>query len=339
MAAVLVIGAGIVAVAVVRPANAPGPPAGMTATSQPIAAMPSASPTPATTERATNEETRVPGAASATSEPSPPPAPVAVLAGAGDIADCGSTGDEATAALLDAIGGTVMALGDTVYPSGTPADFANCYAPSWGRHLARTRPAPGNHDYETPGAAGYFQYFGAAAGTPGEGWYSYEAGEWHVIVLNSICAAVGGCHAGSTQEAWLRADLAAHPAACTLAYWHNPRFSSAEHGSDATYDAFWRALHAGGAEIVLSAHDHVYERFAPQDPDGRADSRGIRQFTVGTGGRSLYAFRGIVANSEKRDNTTFGVLKLTLRSDAYAWEFLPTVAGGFTDAGSSTCHE
>ena len=265
---------------------------------------------------------------------------LAVLVGAGDIADCGSTGDEATAVLLDQIGGTVFTLGDNVYPSGTPDQFLDCYGPSWGRHLTRTFPSAGNHDYETPGAAGYYGYFDAAAGRPGEGWYSYEAGAWHVVVLNSMCAAVGGCHAGSPQEAWLRADLAANPTACTLAYWHHPRFSSGStHGSDATYDAFWRALHDAGADVVLAGHDHVYERFVPQDPDGVADTaRGIRQFTVGTGGRSLYAFGAPLATTQVRDSTTFGVLRLTFRPETYEWRFVPVAGGAFSDAGTANCH-
>ena len=288
----------------------------------------SASPQPTSTD--------VPVAtATATATPRADP----VLVGAGDIADCGSNGDEATAALLDAIAGTVVTLGDNVYSSGTPDQFVNCYAPSWGRHLARTRPSVGNHEYETFAAAGYFGYFGAAAGQIGQGWYSYDVGEWHIVVLNSICGAVGGCHAGSAQEQWLRADLAANPAACTLAYWHNPRFSSAQHGSDANYDAFWRALYEADADVVLVGHDHVYERFAPQTPDAVADPvAGIRQFTVGTGGKSFYAFETVVANSEIRDNSTFGVLALTLHPTSYDWEFIPAAGGTFTDSGTGACH-
>ena len=281
------------------------------------------------------EGTAATGSPAATA-PEPEPA---FLVAAGDIADCGSEGDEATAALLDVLPGTVAALGDLVYPSGRPEEFASCYGPSWGRHAGRTRPAPGNHDYETLGAAGYYSYFGAAAGPPGQGWHSYDLGEWHVIVLNSICGAVGGCHAGSPQEQWLRADLAANPAACTLAYWHNPRFSSAQHGSDAAYQAFWQALHDAGADVVLSAHDHVYERFAPQTPSGELDeANGVRQFTVGTGGKSLYDFGAPLPTTEMRNNDTFGVLRLTLHPDRYDWEFVPASGGTFTDTGSDTCH-
>ena len=213
--------------------------------------------------------------------------PPAVLVGAGDIASCGSSGDEATAALLAGIDGTVFTLGDNVYDSGTAAEFATCYDPSWGRYRARTSPAPGNHDYVTANAAGYFGYFGAAAGDPSTGYYAYDLGGWRVVAINSNCAAVGGCQAGSAQERWLRADLAAHPAACTLAYWHHPRFNSGEHGNSAEMQPIWQALYDAGAEVVLSGHDHHYERFAPQAPDGSSDpQRGIREFVVGTGGRS-----------------------------------------------------
>ncbi|MCH7718695.1 MAG: metallophosphoesterase, partial [Chloroflexi bacterium] len=153
-----------------------------------------------------------------------------MLVGAGDIASCASSGDEATADLLDGIAGTVVTFGDNAYQSGTESEFADCYEPTWGRHKARTRPAPGNHDYITPGASGYFEYFGAAAGDPSKGYYSYDLGAWHVIAINSNCSQVGGCDAGSPQEQWLRADLAESPTSCTVAYWHHPRFSSSLHG-------------------------------------------------------------------------------------------------------------
>jgi hypothetical protein len=263
----------------------------------------------------------------------------ATLVSAGDIASCNSSGDEATAALLDSIKGTVATLGDNAYDTGSTAEFANCYGPTWGRHKARTRPAAGNHEYGTPGAAGYFSYFGAAAGPSGKGYYSYSLGEWHVVVLNSNCAQVGGCQAGSAQEQWLRADLAAHRGRCTLAYWHHPRFSSGTHGSDAAMQPFWQALYSAGADIVLNGHDHDYERFAPQGPSGLADStRGIREFVVGTGGYSHYVPGMPVANSQVRNGDTFGVLRLTLRSKSYQWQFVPVAGGSFGDSGSGTCH-
>ncbi|MDQ3871413.1 MAG: DNRLRE domain-containing protein [Chloroflexota bacterium] len=270
------------------------------------------------------------------------PGPVAdpfdpVLVGAGDIASCSSLGDQATATLLDTIPGTVFTAGDNAYESGTASEFANCYDPSWGRHKARTRPSVGNHEYKTSGATGYFDYFGAAAGSRSKGYYSYDLGKWHIVVLNSNCPAVGGCGAGSPQETWLRADLAASTSQCTLGYWHHPLFSSGEHGNVLDVKPLWQALQAEGAEVVVAGHDHLYERFAPQTADGVADPNGIREFVVGTGGRSLYLFSAARPNSVARSRGSYGVLKLTLHGDGYTWEFLP-VAGLFVDAGSGFCH-
>jgi hypothetical protein len=258
-----------------------------------------------------------------------------VLVGAGDIAECDGGADEATAALLDNIPGTVFTTGDNAYPNGSDADFMNCYDPSWGRHKERTYPAPGNHDYSTEGAAGYFNYFGAAAGEPGKGYYSYDLGSWHIIVLNSEIR-VG---AGSEQEQWLRADLAAHPVNCTLAYWHQPRFSSGDvHGSSVRMQPLWQALYDYGADVVLAGHEHNYERFAPQDPQGAADPvRGIRQFVVGTGGFSHYPITNPITNSEVYNTDTYGVLKLVLHRDNYSWEFIPEEGEIFTDSGTAPC--
>ena len=264
-----------------------------------------------------------------------------VLVGAGDIASCSGSGDEATAALLDDITGTVITLGDNVYSSGTAREFADCYGPSWGRHKERTRPSAGNHDYRTNNASGYFDYFGAAAGDPSRGYYSYDLGAWHIVVINSNCAEVGGCQTGSPQEQWLRADLAAHPAACTLAYWHHPRFSSgSSHGSSSSMEPIWRTLYDANAELVLSGHEHNYERFAPQDPAGQADdARGIREFVVGTGGGSHYGFDTPLPNSEVRNSDTFGVLKLTLHPGSYDWQFVPIAGKSFSDSGTNVaCH-
>jgi hypothetical protein len=265
------------------------------------------------------------------------PTAVATLVAAGDVASCRSAGDEATARLLDRLPGTIAALGDLAYEHGTDAEFANCYAPSWGRHLRRTRPAVGNHEYGVDGAAGYFRYFGRAAAPP-RGYYSYELGSWHVVVLNSNCRPAGGCEAGSPQQRWLRADLAAHPGRCTLAYAHHPRFSSGLHGSDETLVDLWRALYAARADVVLGGHDHHYERFRPLDPDGRADPRrGLRQFVVGTGGRSLRPVLWATSGSEVRDTETFGVLVLSLAPGRYSWRFVPVAGGRFRDAGSARC--
>ncbi|WP_331096339.1 metallophosphoesterase family protein [Archangium sp.] len=265
----------------------------------------------------------------------PPGTPPEVLVGAGDIASCAVEGDEATAALLDGVAGTVFTLGDNAYPDGTAQDFERCYAPSWGRHRQRTRPTPGNHEYHSAKAGPYFDYFGTAAGEPGKGYYSYELGAWHVVVLNSELE----LGAGSVQEQWLRADLKASTKRCTLAYWHRPLFSSGPDRDTTDVKPLWTALYEAGAEVVLGGHDHLYERFAPQTPEGKADpERGIRQFVVGTGGMTLYPFGAPLANSERRDASTLGVLKLTLEDGAYAWEFL-SVRGGVTDQGRGTCHE
>ena len=264
----------------------------------------------------------------------------AVLVGAGDIADCTDlSGAEATAKLLEQIPGTVMAVGDLAYPDGTKSNF-DCYDKTWGRVKSRTRPAVGNHEFHSADAAFYFSYFGDVAGSYKEGFYSYELGTWHIVVLNSECAEVGGCNAGSREEKWLRADLAAHPAACTLAYFHKPLFSSGDkHGDDPELKPIWQALYDGNADIVVNGHDHDYERFAPQDPDGKPDDRrGIREFVAGTGGKNLRPFGTTKPNSEVRDMTAFGVLKLTLRPKAYDWQFIPVAGKSFTDSGSGTCH-
>ena len=193
-----------------------------------------------------------------------PAAPDPVIVGAGDIADCKALGPAArTANLLEKIDGTVFTLGDDAYENGSPKQFADCYGPTWGRFKARTRPVVGNHEYGTAFAAGYFDYFGAAAGDRTKGYYSYDLGKWHLVVINSNCAQVGGCHAGSPQEQWLRQDLAAHPAPCTVAMWHHPRYSSGEHGDDRSMRDIWQALYDADADVVLSGHDHDYERFAP----------------------------------------------------------------------------
>lgn len=262
-----------------------------------------------------------------------------VLVGAGDIGQCDSDGDEDTAALLDGIPGTVFTAGDNAYENGTTEQFRECYEPSWGRHRGRTRPAPGNHDWETAGLAGYFDYFGdAAKGPGGSSWYSYDLGTWHVIVLDSMCAKVGGCDPASPQGQWLAADLAASDATCTLAIFHHPRFTSGEHGDTESMDGFWRPLYAAGVDVIVNGHDHDYERFKPQDPDGRLDSaRGIREFVVGTGGAPLRDFIREAPNSEWRVALGHGVIAFTLHEGSYEWQF--TVAGNdFRDYGVSPCH-
>jgi len=263
-------------------------------------------------------------------------APV-TLVGAGDIADCETPWDEATADLLDTIEGTVFTLGDNVYEDGTEQEYSDCYHPGWGRHRARTYPAVGNHEYHTPGATPHFSYFGARAGDPERGYYSYEAGAWKVIVLNSNAARVAVA-AGSSQEQWLRAELAASDHKCTLAYWHHPRFSSGVYGDDDRFDAFWQALYEYQVELVLVGHEHHYERMARLDPAGDPDpENGIRQIIAGTGGRYLRPTGVARPGSEIRDSGTHGVLRLTLRHDSYEWTFLPIAGQAFSDAGSDVC--
>lgn len=352
----LVLGLGVVAMAVVLvvfggglPSS--GPAASVPPTSGPTPSTVSSSSvvgptvTPSTAPVPTTEPTPSPAATPAarptpTPNPTSPPAPAGVtLVGAGDIASCNSKGDEKTAALLDGIEGTIFTTGDNVYDDGTAAEFATCYDPSWGRHRERTRPAPGNHDFHTAGGKPYFDYFGDLAGEPGAGYYAYDLGTWRIYALNSNCAAIGGCAAGSAQQTWLRADLAAHPRACVLAYWHHPLFSSAEHGNNPIVRPLFRALYKAGAELVLGGHDHTYERFAPQAPNGDADpTGGIVEIVVGTGGRSHYGFPGVLPNSLVRNGTTYGVLKLTLGEGNYTFEFVPVAGKSFSDSGSGTCH-
>jgi hypothetical protein len=261
-------------------------------------------------------------------------------AGAGTATECGM---RATSNLLMTGGlAAVLALGDNQYPCGDYADFLAAFDPSWGRVKQLIHPVMGNHDFACNGSntgPGYFQYFGAAAGTAGQGYYSLDIGRWHLIALNSECQAVGGCGATSPQGRWLTADLAAHKTTCTLAFWHYPRFASGVEGNQANVSPFWTILYAAGADVILNAHEHDYERFAPQTPDGVVDAaRGIREFIVGTGGRMLHGFNFSGANSAIRLNQSWGVLQLTLRPTSYSWQFVPVTAGAPADSGSAACH-
>src|SRR5207249_7324727 len=261
--------------------------------------------------------------------------PSQVLVGAGNIANCGTLNDDATAALIDNIPGTVYTTGDNIYGDGSLTDFQNCYGPSWGRHKARTRPAVGHKDYQAAGAAGYWQYFGAVGGDSGKYYYSYDLGAWHVVVLNSQIDMT----VGSAQEQWLKADLAASAKQCTVAIWDQPRFSSSGTSVRSAVKPLWDDLYAAGAELVLNAHYRVYERFAPQTPAGVADAtNGIRQFTVGTGGSTIDTFGTPIANSEVRATNLFGCLKLTLADGSYSWQFVPIAGQTFSDTGSGNCH-
>jgi hypothetical protein len=286
----------------------------------------------------TPSATSIPATPTATATPAPSPTPEpAVLVGAGDIAVCGTDGSAQTAELVKQIPGAVFTAGDNSNEEGSPLEFSKCFDPTWGQFKERIHPSPGNHDYLTPGASGYFDYFGAAAGQPGQGWYSYDLGAWHVIVLNSNCNDVA-CGPKSPQVTWLEADLAAHPGRCTLAYWHHPRFSSGIAGSFGM-DAFWEALYAAGADVVVNGNDHDYERFAQQDPNGKADpQRGIREFVVGTGGAEQRGFKAILPTSEIHQTGVFGVIQFTLWPDHYDWRFIPVAGASFTDAGSTRCH-
>lgn len=273
-----------------------------------------------------------------TASTTPPPTvqTTAVLVGAGDVADCANDAGrhaEDTAKLLDKIDGTVFVAGDLAYPDGSAAQFAACYDPRWGRHKRRSRPAPGNHEYESPGAAPYFNYFGDLAGPFGDGFYSFTLGAWHVISMNSNVPATPG----SPQYAWLGADLNTNRTRCTAVYWHHPTFTSGPSGGGVMVDV-WRLLGQFGVDIVINGHDHFYERFVQQDADGRRDTTaGIREFVVGSGGAPLYPFVTLRPNSEVRV-ATYGVLKLTLRPEDYDWSFIEAGTEAVLDAGTALCH-
>ncbi|MDQ6766220.1 MAG: metallophosphoesterase [Candidatus Eremiobacteraeota bacterium] len=262
------------------------------------------------------------------------------LPGATDSDKGGGCHQAGTAAVAQSLHpAAVLTLGDEQYPAGSYDQFMNSYDKTWGTLKSVTHPAAGNHEYESALGAGYFRYFGEAAGSPRTGYYSFDLGGWHFIAINGNCSAIGGCAAGSAQERWLAADLAAHPAACTLAYWHQPRFSSGEHHSDKGYQALWQDLYDAHADVVLNGHDHDYERFSPQTPSGESDRKnGIREFVVGTGGKSHYSFTLTEPNSELRNDDTFGVLALTLHPYGYSWQFVAEASGHFTDSGSGLCH-
>jgi hypothetical protein len=270
-------------------------------------------------------------------------ATVTVLA-AGDIAECDHQGDEATAGILAQYPhATILTLGDNAYQRGTPADFRNCYAPSWGKFKDRTRPATGNHDEETKNAQGYWDFFGSRGGPYDEYYYSYDLGAWHMVVLNSDCWRVGGCDPTDPQIEWLAADLAAPRNRCTLAYWHRPPFTSGRYGLPKDTDRvmpLWQTLYNEGVDVLLVGHDHDYERFVPMDSTGHPDpSKGVREFVVGTGGGNLRPFENPpLPTTAARSFSTWGVLRLSLAPGKYAWRFLPVTPGGFTDSGTGACH-
>jgi hypothetical protein len=260
-----------------------------------------------------------------------------VVYAVGDIADCGNTNDSATAALVTGDSAPILTLGDTVYENGSTKDFTDCFTPSWGSLTTRIRPSVGNHEYNTLNATPYFSYFAAAAGQQGKGYYSYDIYGWHFIALNSNCSSIGGCDATSEQYRWLKDDLAAHPTTCTIAYFHHPAFSSGLHGNQDTSLPLWQALYDGGADVVLNGHDHNYERFANLDRQGKTTTKGMREFVVGTGGKSLYPTAIPLPGSQVRNNSTYGVLRLRLNPSWYSWDFLPIAGSSFTDSGTSDC--
>jgi hypothetical protein len=303
----------------------------------PSIAPATASPAPATLAPTT----------SPSADPSQSPTAEAVLLAAGDIAACSRDGDAATAEILTRYpDARVQTLGDNAYDKGTPRQFG-CFDDTWGVALDRMQPALGGHDYMTEGAVGYFGYFAdrlapyaPTATVPTMGWYAYDLGTWRIIVLNSICDRIGGCDAGSPEVTWLKTELADHPAGCSLAVIHNPRFSSGRKENEPRVEPLWKELHAAGSEMVLSGDNHAYERLAPMTPTGKKDPGGIRQFVVGTGGRSHYSFSEgpLHPNTEARDDATYGVLMLTLHDDAFSWEFVPEKGKTFSDTGREDCH-
>ncbi len=320
----------------------------------------SAGSTPTPTATPTRTRTRMPTQAP-TRTPTPSSSDPTIVA-AGDIAcdptDTNFNGGKGTSSecrqmytsdvILDINPDAVLDLGDNQYYCGGFSAFLQSYDLSWGRVKGITHPAVGNHEYLTSGgtgcdatnagAAGYFKYFGNAAGSPSQGYYSYDVGTWHLIALNSNCSSAGGCSSGSPQGTWLQADLVAHPNKCTLAYWHIPLWSSGGRASP-NMAPITQILYDNNADLVLTGHDHDYERFAPQNPQGQLDtSRGIRAFVVGTGGANHTSFTTLFPNSEVRNDTTFGVLKLTLHPTGYDWKFVPEAGKTFTDSGTQACH-
>jgi hypothetical protein len=241
------------------------------------------------------------------------------------------------AQVLDGISGTVFTVGDNQYNGAQYSDFMSCYDPTWGRHKSRTRPSAGNHEYDSPAIDGYFRYFGAAAGDPTKGYYAYDIEDWQIITLNSQCHEIGGCERDSAQGIWLRKELAQNPRACTAVVLHHPRYSSGLHGNDLSTQDFWEIIYDAGVELVLTGHDHSYQRFAKQDPFDNIDPNGVRAFVVGMGGSTLRSMEYFRPNIEVENSTTYGALKLDLHPGSYDWEFMPVAGGSFSDTGSDIC--
>ena len=318
------------------PAAKPTPTASPATATLPPAATSTLAPTPTITLTPAPADTATPAVTATPSEID--------LIGAGEIVQCGEPGAIATAKLLAQFpGATIFTAGNNIDHLGTPKEFKNCFGPTWGQFKNNIHPAIGQMEYnmKNPPAYAYFDYFGAAAGTPQQGWYSYDLGGWHIVVLNSECARVGGCETGSPQELWLKADLAAHPTRCSIAVWHSPRFYAALAEGLPAFKDVWQDLYDAGVELVVNAQFHYYARYAPLDPSGQLDeAKGIQEFIVGTGGAIPLAKGSPTCsgNCKVLNNTTFGVLKLTLHPASYDWAFLPEAGKTFTDTGTAQCH-
>jgi acid phosphatase type 7 len=264
-----------------------------------------------------------------------------VVVAAGDISCAGVCGQKATARLVSRVRpNAVLGLGDFQYETGTKSNLDRYYDPYWGGFKSKTYAINGGrHDFY--GTGDWLDYFnrGGPMHLRPEGSYSFDLGRWHVVALNSYCFERSSCDASGWTR-WLRQDLARHRARCTLAFWHEPYWTSpSHHEEDKSLTPWVKALYQAGADVLLQAHNHAYERFAPQDPSGhRDDARGIRGFTVGTGGDSHYDYMGTVTNSAVKNDNTYGVLKLTLRPRGYDWRFLPVAGKSFSDSGAGRCH-
>ncbi|VVB99911.1 3',5'-cyclic adenosine monophosphate phosphodiesterase CpdA [uncultured archaeon] len=258
---------------------------------------------------------------------------------AGDFTYCGLSGNTILVSRIPgAVPGRILGLGDYPHGTGLPSEYLDCFAPYWDAFKQRFYPVPGNHDYMTPGAEGYFGYFGPAAGDRNKGYYSFDLGQWHFVALNTNCTDVN-CDAGSAQEKWLRSDLSANSGKCTIAFMHHPAFSTGVHGDENSVSAIWHALYDEGVDVALTGHEHSYERFAPLDANGKADyAKGVRLFIVGTGGATLRKLNGSVYPVEVKNDSSHGMLALRLYSNSYEWEFLPAEGYTFTDRGAGTCH-
>ncbi len=266
----------------------------------------------------------------------PVPAGATRVLAAGDIGECGGAAGE-TAEILEAVPGPFLALGDIAYPKGAPQDYTDCYDPDYGQFRDRTSPVPGNHDYMTDDGRPYFDYFGDAAGTPEQSWYSQDIGGWHLVHLNSNCEFVGGCDEKSPQYRWLVDDLARAQPRCLAATWHHPRYSSSEYGDNEDVSPLYRAMVAAGGDFVLNGHAHFYERYPRMSDANTASESGMREFIVGTGGANLYEFAEVNPSSEVRWNQGHGVLQLDLKPDGYDWRFIATDPAIVVDSGTDTC--